>query len=81
MSTVAKRYGVNSRTLGWWRSRLHCEAAKREAEPRLLPVVVRQQRDAQAGTLELVVSDFVLRVTTGTDPGYVAALAGALRGC
>ena len=81
VATVAQRYGVNPGTLKWWRSRLRCEAARRPAEPALLPVVVRQEQGAPGHILEVLIRDVVVRVTAGTDPVYVAALAGALREC
>jgi hypothetical protein len=37
---VARRYGVRERTLIWWRSELR-RRARKDATPRLLPVVVR----------------------------------------
>lgn len=42
---VAKRHGVKARTLIWWRSELR-KRGRKEARPRLLPVVVAAETSA-----------------------------------
>jgi transposase-like protein len=83
---VARRRGVNERTLAWWCWKLRGErmsAPPSAAEPRLLPVVVREARPEVRGERPLVLEVAAVRVhvAVGTDVAYVAALAGALRGC
>lgn len=80
VSTVAARYGVNARTLGWWCSRLRRE--RRAAEGiELVPVVVRDGGGAELNRLEVAVGGVHLRIAVGTDVSYVASLVTALRAC
>jgi hypothetical protein len=78
---VAQRHGVKYGTLMWWRWRFRSEQAEHESQATFLPVVVRQPAETACKVLEVVVGEFVVRVTAGMDPAYVAALAGALRQC
>ena len=48
-------------------------------EVRLLPVEVRGGSGVEAAVVEIDVATLRLRVSGGTDPGYVASLVGALR--
>lgn len=77
---VARRHGVNCGTLKWWTYQLRAHA-RSASEPSFLPIVVRDEPARGNGVVEVLVGDVVVRVTTGTDPRYVAALAGALREC
>jgi hypothetical protein len=58
-------------------------AALREAsdasEVRLLPVELRCRPGVEAAMVEIDVTTLRLRVSSSTDPGYVASLVGALR--
>jgi transposase-like protein len=79
---VALRHGVRPRTLMWWRWRLRHEPHSEVVTPRLLPVVVEGHGGPPLHRVEVAVGDVRLRVETGTDVAYVAALVGALRaGC
>jgi transposase-like protein len=83
---VARRHGVNDRTLAWWCWKLRGERrwSAGEAEvPRLLPVVLRDHGLVSGAVSEIVVEwrDVRVRVAPGTDVGYVAALLEALRAC
>jgi len=69
---------VRPRTLTWWRWRLRHEEQEVGA-PQLLPVVV-EAHGLIPQVIEVAVADVCLRVETGTDIAYVAALVGALRG-
>jgi transposase-like protein len=77
LRAVASRRGVNRNTLTWWKYRVRAAPS----EPNLLPVVVRSEPSSVAAVVEGLVKDLVVRVAIGTEPGYVAALAGALREC
>ena len=77
---VAGRHGVNPVTLKWWTYQLRAQA-RSASSPSFLPVVVRDEPARATGLVEVLVGDVVVRVATGTDPRYVAALAGALREC
>lgn len=80
IADVARRHRVQPRTLSWWRWRLRSE--RRRAEPLLLPVVVRRPVAAATadGVIELRVRDVSIRVVSGSDVAYLAALVEALRG-
>lgn len=75
---VARRYRVQPRTLSWWRWKLKSEGRR---DPLLLPVVVRRVSAPadEPAAVELRVGDLIMRVTSGTDVEYVAALVVALR--
>lgn len=76
VADVARRHRVQSGTLSWWRWKLR--GARRE--PLLLPVVVRQATVMESGdAIEIRVADLCIRVRSGSDVGYVAALVAALR--
>jgi transposase-like protein len=77
IADVARRHRVQARTLPWWRWKLRTEGRQ---GPLLLPVVVRQpQSMSETASIELRVRDVVLRVASGADVTYVAALVAALR--
>jgi transposase-like protein len=81
VAEVARRYGVQPRTLSWWRWRLKRVAPSR---PLLLPVVVRPSRTAAAPSspIEIQISDLIIRVHAETDVEYLTRLIAALRvGC
>jgi transposase-like protein len=81
VAEVARRYGVQPRTLSWWRWRLKKVGASR---PLLLPVVVRSPRTAAAPSspIEIQISDLIIRVQAETDVEYLTRLIVALRlGC
>jgi len=65
----------------WWRWQFRSGLTERASQATFLPVVVRQEPETTCPVLEVVVRDIVVRVTPGSDPIYVAALAGALRQC
>ena len=76
---VARRYAVQPRTLSWWRWKLRTTGAKRRG-PMLLPVVVRRPAAGpDVMPVELLVRDVLIRVASGSDVSYVAALVDALR--
>jgi transposase-like protein len=63
---IARRHGVRSRTLIWWRSELRRRARELTTGPRLLPVVVgamSPSSTAVAGDVELVVEIGRARMT------------------
>jgi hypothetical protein len=72
---VARRHHVQPGTLSWWRWKLR--GVRRE--PLLLPVVVRQPTVMDgADSIEILIGDLSIRVRSGTDVAYVAALVAAL---
>jgi len=83
VSDVALEHGVSPKTLSWWKWRLKQEPDVQTAEPSFLPVVVREValRDEKPREVRFELADLQLRIEVGTDPSYVAALVGALRGC
>ncbi len=81
METVARRHGVNPKTLQWWRYELRRapDASPAMVMPRLLPLVVRGDAGVTAsGPVEITLGRAVVRVPVGTDVEYVAALVGAM---
>lgn len=77
---VARRHGVNERTLVWWRSELRRRA--RDEPPRLLPVIVRPTAVAPAtltGELEVLVEVGDTRMTMrgAVAPEHLAAVVSA----
>jgi transposase-like protein len=84
---VARRHGVEARSLTWWRWRLRrdlaekAKATTKARAPRLLPVVVEAGAVAASSVIEIAVGDLRVRVQPGTEVGYVAALVEALRRC
>jgi hypothetical protein len=78
----AARQGVEKTTFQRWLYLLRSERAVRPAAPavRMLPVEVAVGPNEQVVLVELG-SGLGVRVTTGTDPSYVAALVAALRPC
>jgi transposase-like protein len=77
IADVARQYRVQPRTLSWWRWKLHRDG---ESGTQLLPVVVRPLTEQDSGAIALRVRDVIIRVDSGTDVAYVAALVEALRG-
>ena len=75
VADVARRHHVQPGTLSWWRWKLR--GARRE--PLLLPVVVRHPVVEGVDTIEVRVGDLSVRVRSGSDVAYVAALIAALR--
>lgn len=87
---IARRHGVRTRTLIWWRSELRRKSRDKEGrKPRLLPVVVRTPARAAhpAGSeqgLEVFVEVGAVRMTLRGDVTgeHLAALVSAsARGC
>lgn len=78
----AARHGVGKATFERWLYLLRSERSELAAESkvRLLPVQVAVGHGEQHVLVELD-GGLGLRVTVGTDPSYVAALAMALRSC
>jgi transposase len=77
---VAARYGVSIGTLRSWVYRLRSEG-ERVAGPRLLPIRVTEagrSAETSAAVTIVVVRGVEIRVATGTDVAYVAALVRAL---
>lgn len=84
VADVAREHDVNPKTLAWWKYRLGDERRdSADARSEFLPVVVRDATLPLHGASGIVLEfgDLRVRVEAGTDPGYVAALVGALRGC
>ena len=73
---VATRHRVRDTTLRWWRTQLRA-GVRRAAEVRLIAVSTTDVASS-AGHVEIACGGVVLRVETGTDVSYVAALARAL---
>src|ERR1035437_4101968 len=82
---VARRHGVEARTLVWWRSELARRGRKRRASaPRLLPVVVDASLcGARDDTLEVIVELGTARVVVrgAIRPEHLAAMVAAARPC
>lgn len=82
LEAVARRHGVNARTLQWWRFELRRQSREQAAPapvPTLLPVVVRGGPARMGGAqVEITVGRAAMRVPVGTDVEYVAALVGAV---
>jgi transposase-like protein len=78
-SAAAQRYGVSASGVGHWVRRLREEKARRPTS-QLLPVRLTSPSPSRARCL-LVVDDLHLTFDEGTDPGYIAALARAIRAC
>jgi hypothetical protein len=75
---VARRLGVNARTLQWWRWRIERE---RSPEPvGFVPIAeARAVGPVSTTSVEVEVSGVRFRVEPGTDVQYVAALVAAVR--
>jgi hypothetical protein len=77
----AARHGVEKATFQRWLYLLRGERSEQVgSKVRLLPVEVTAGHGEQDVLVELG-DGLGLRVAVGTDPGYVAALATALRSC
>lgn len=77
----AEREGIALSTLYWWSSKVSraTRAERESAKP--VPLEVRVEAAPQMGpavSIEVVFGEAVVRVPTGTDPAYVAALVRAL---
>ena len=87
VAEVAQRHGINKRALLWWYGTLRKErreqAPASRAKPRLLPVVVQDAKTKVDSTRTLLVevNGVRVRVESGTEIEYVAALVRALRVC
>lgn len=81
VADVARRHRVQAKTLSWWRWKL---AGEEPANTRFLPVVVSGPIATTGRTVadfvQLRIGDVAIRVRTGTDVAYVAALVRAVRG-
>jgi transposase-like protein len=79
IAEVARRHRVQPRTLSWWRWKLRDES-RHDRRQLLLPVVVAPLKSSAETTyLEVLVGDVIVRVASGSDVAYVAALISALR--
>jgi transposase-like protein len=77
---VARRLGVQARTLTWWRWRIRREgAAKLAKRAEFIPVVMAAGATASSGMVEVDAGVARVRVEAGIDVEYVAALVKALR--
>jgi transposase-like protein len=77
IADVARRHRVQPRTLTWWRWKLRADGA---IDARFLPVVVSRAEPRTAPEIELSIRDVIMRIGSGSDVAYVAALVNALRG-
>ena len=82
---VARRHGVRSGTLAWWRWQLRRGTVARSATKRtsvqMVPVRVRSSPRVVApvdDVIEVAVRGALVRVRVGQDPRYIAELAAAL---
>lgn len=77
IADVARRHRVQPRTLAWWRWKLGAEERR---DPLLLPVVVGDRApEPEPVVVELRIGDVIIRVGSGSDVAYIAALVAALR--
>lgn len=76
-SEAARRHGVSQSGLGYWVRKIDAEKAQRR-EPQLLPVRITAP---VARRCSLIVGEVGVEFDEGTDPGYLAAIAKALRAC
>jgi len=78
IADVARRHGVQPRTLTWWRWKL---GTLPPVEARFLPVVVQRPTPSiDSRGIELCIRDVTIRIGSDTDVSYVAALVDAIRG-
>lgn len=77
-SRAAQRHGVSQSGVGYWVRKLAVEEP-RHREPQLLPV--RLTGPISARRCSLVIGELRVDFDEGTEPGYLAALAMALRAC
>lgn len=81
---VARRHGVSSKALRWWRWRIRrgtvAPSATKTKPVQMLPVRVRDPKVVVASDelVEVVVRGAIIRVRVGHDVRYVAELASAL---
>ncbi len=91
---VAERYGVEPRTLSWWRWKFDVEPAqprrrkaarrRKRDELQLLPVEVAVAAPSAAhmtSYVEIAVGAAVVRFEVGTDLQYIAALVRGIAPC
>lgn len=86
---IARRHGVRTRTLIWWRSQLLRKSRKKTGKPpRLLPVVVRStprpERPAPESALEVFVEVGAARMTLRgavTAEHLAAIVSASARAC
>lgn len=79
-SAAARLHGVSQSGLGYWVRKLSAEKPLRlTAEPQLLPV--RVTSPVVMRRCQLIVGELRVEFDEGTDPGYLAAVARALRAC
>lgn len=84
IGTFAARFGVNPRTLGWWRWKLGVWAQEPTGQPAFLPVMVSSAEEPApcAGRTGPIAFDLpsgvVVRVPDGMDIAQAVALATAL---
>ena len=89
VEAFCRRRRIVAGTLGWWRWQLRARslAPAVASDVRLVAVDVLDTTAPpppapRAPVIELVVADVLVRVETGSDPVYVAALVAELRrGC
>jgi transposase-like protein len=81
---IARRHGVKTRTLIWWRSQLRRKAREKTSRaPRLLPVVVRPAPRAAAASREAPLEVFVevgaarMTLRGAVTPDHLAAIVSA----
>ena len=80
VSEVARRLGVQPRTLTWWRWRLRQDgkAGKLVRKAEFIPVVMAPSVTSR-GLVEIDAGAARVRVEAGVDVEYVTALVNALR--
>ena len=76
---AARRHGVSQSGVGHWVKRLREEKSCRPV-PQLLPVRLTTTSPSR-GRCTLIVNELHLTFDEGTDPGYIATVARALRAC
>ena len=84
---IARRHGVRTRTLIWWRSQFRKKARKKTSrKPRLLPVVVRSTARAVPAPAESALEVFVevgaarMTLRGAVRPEHLAAIVSASAG-
>jgi len=76
---VARKHGVEPKTLAWWRWKLRRDSLGRKEEPStLVPVIVSGPVGRQKNLVEVSVGGCHLAFESGTDPAYIAALVRAI---
>ena len=75
---LARRYRVRESTLRWWRTQLR--RPSRAPSVRLVEVATPRASAVAIQHIEIACGGLVIRVATGTDVDYVAAMVRALSG-